>query len=88
MLRIFKELFNPKLKCQRVGRKTKTRHYSGYERTLSWSAVADEVSGEILYCPRCGFRHQRTVTKRHGIQGLTCPQSMMDKIREEGFCET
>lgn len=85
---LIKELFNPKLKCKRLGHKKKHRFYDGYEQPKEprWHVV-DNVQGKIYYCPRCHHMHTRTVTSRKGYSRWTCPSHMSDAVRKNGFYE-
>lgn len=84
MLRFWKELRNPALKCERVGHKHATRSRSGMVRSKSYY-VADRVEQERDWCPRCGVAHGPwSDISRTGISSWLAPSEVMREFERTG----
>ena len=89
MIRFIKELFNQKLKCQRLGHKMKTICIKIRKDGVGFREVVTDYKAEKDYCERCGGEHSEYKNLKY-IQGYTkcsMPSDMWDSIREKGYVE-
>lgn len=88
-MRFFKELFNPALKCERLGHKPVVEWRKGYTNPTSsdwdrYRVVVHRSTQEQVCCARCKKADPWETVKKEGIHGLTAPQSTWDAINAGG----
>lgn len=83
-----KELFDPAVKCERVGHKTRTLT----RKTIRWPSeswrrgVADKCKEKLVKCRRCGeVLVDWEVTDRVGLHSLEMNSGMWDNLKEHGL---
>ena len=83
--RIWKEFRSPRLKCGRIGCKTRVYSTHGYERTpTGHHYVAFSIKVKITKCVRCGKKCYEVVS-RTGLDSLTLNRNKMDELEEIGW---
>ena len=87
MIRFIKELFSPKLKCERLGHNVKSRHCKKVlVESREFREVAAEFEAEIKKCKRCGETMEVIKGKKiTSLQGLSMPNSDWDILRDQGY---
>lgn len=79
--RFIEELFNPDMKCKRVGHDMKEYHRVGYYDGGGFRSVATKVTQCRRVCRRCGHADEDWKTIREqGIQSLSGPPELMHEI--------
>lgn len=86
MSRWWREMREPKLKCERLGHKRKTYRREGIVKpgTFDFGVVALSVLEECSVCHRCGDHSGWNRIKERGISSLSMPISDMNKLDETG----
>lgn len=88
MLNFLKELFNPSLRCKRLGHKIKTiRKRIRIKPKESYSRfVAEDYYAKLDICSRCGEEH-KPYDNEYITSWNSCsmPLSMWNDIREKGY---
>lgn len=85
MMRWFDELFNPKLKCERLGHNMQniaTRVY--LYPSKSYRGVADEAIEIVPTCSRCGHTEAMTIKTERTLNGLTMNGDRWDALERDG----
>lgn len=90
-MRFIKELFKPRLKCERIGHQVDEIKVRGYSKpshdTSDWRYyVAMDAEKITSLCTRCGLIHKEEVIASYkGLTGYSWPQSMADEFEKTGF---
>jgi hypothetical protein len=85
-MRFLKELFSPRLKCDRVGHKPRTATRFAYAWPSELCGVADEVEIERVECRRCRERlAEDRIIDREEIHSLEMPTSHWRELRKNGI---
>lgn len=85
-MRLLKELFNSKAKCERVGHKMRSyeRQVYFYPSEFRFRCIADSATEVVHYCARCQEKFDIEVKNRTGLNGLTMSTPDWDKLKAEG----
>ena len=89
LTRFFKELFNPSLKCKRLGHDMKTIVILIREEGGGFRNVVSDFNAKKDYCKRCGGEHSepRDLEYVTGYTKCKMPSNMWDEIREKGYTQ-
>lgn len=82
-----KEIFNPKLKCSRVGHKSLEEITEGYSKPgIGRRYVAMRAQRVRYYCTRCGFEFSNKIEETGGgYHSYSWPKHMADEFNKTGF---
>jgi len=80
--RFIKELFNPDIKCKRVGHDMKEYHRVGYYDGGGFRTVATKVTQSRRVCRRCGHAEDWDTVGEQGIQSLSGDSEFMHNVRK------
>ena len=75
------EMFDPALKCDRVGHKLEEHHRSGYYYDSGFRTVVTNVIQARMECTRCGYVTEWKTTRMQGLQSFSVPIDIAEKIR-------
>ena len=87
-MRWIKELFNPTLKCQRLGHQHSTETIDGFSRPPIDDRRNVVVKAKKIpdSCRRCGIIHSTEIEKSwKGFNSVSWPSYMWDELEKEGF---
>lgn len=86
MKRFFTELFNPKLKCERLGHKTKTATFTVRKKCYERHAVVTDHTATQEHCTRCGEKGPMIIgDQTNWFSSCSMPQHMWDEMTKDGF---
>ena len=86
-MRWLKELFRPRLKCERLGHREEPqqRRTFRWPPESRWAGVADRCAEKRTVCGRCGAQLAPwAITERRPIDSLSMPQPDWDRLRTDG----
>jgi len=78
--RFIEELFNPDMKCRRVGHDMEEHHRAGYYYGGGVRSVVTNVTQSRKVCRRCGHAEDWKTIDDEGIQSFSAPSELMRKI--------
>lgn len=85
-MRWLKELFNPKLKCLRLGHNTEKRNVTLIKRSPDWRETVADYKAEVETCARCGKTISVEIKEKiQGYNSATFSQSIWDEIDLIGY---
>lgn len=87
MIRFLKELFNPKLKCHRLGHTLKTVGYTAYTDTQAHRCVVALSGINVEECTRCKRKEPGFVKVQEfeTFNKASLPESYWESIRRKGY---
>jgi hypothetical protein len=86
--RLWQEVWEPHLKCERVGHKWTRETRRGYRKPDYgewgfWSYVAFRIREKRTRCVRCGEATPWGDRRESGLTGLTLPSTWMEVLDED-----
>ena len=88
ILRFFRELREPMLKCERLGHKFRDQVETGLVSPADYRrGVADSIKRRRCFCTRCGFKKPDDwyVVERKPIQNLSMPAEHFAELDNTGI---
>ena len=88
MIRLIKELFNPSLKCERVGHDLKERQYKISRKAEYWrNAVLEQLIETESYCKRChvALFSNPELEYWRSVQSVSANESWWLKLKRQGY---
>lgn len=86
VLRSFKELFNSRLKCERIGHDMKEEQIKVRKKSYEWREVVADFKATRCRCKRCGETTEPTISEKvDWFSSCSMPDSMWEQIREKGY---
>lgn len=86
MIRFLKELFNPRLKCERVGHSL-AHVCRRIRRPGKGRIVCNDFDAVLIECDRCDYVSPEVASEVEvdWFNGVTMPNSMWDEMKINGF---
>lgn len=82
----FKEIFNSRLKCQRIGHKMISEQVLVRKMSDEWRETVADFKATRRKCKRCGEITEPIVEEKiNGFTGCSMPSSMWDEMKEKGY---
>lgn len=86
VMRRFKELFNSRLKCERIGHDMKEEQIKVRKSSYEWREVVADFKATRCKCKRCGETTEPTIGEKvDWYSSCSMPDSMWAEIKEKGY---
>lgn len=86
VMRRFKELFNSRLRCERIGHDMKEEQIKVRKNSYGYGEVVADFKATRCRCKRCGETTEPTIGEKvDWYSSCSMPDYMWNKIKEQGY---